>query len=150
MASVKNIYFFVPGDPVGKGRPRMTRAGHPYTPEKTRDYERLVRACFRERYPDWTPFTDAVEIEITAFYRIPKHVSKAVRASMASGKTKPLKTPDVDNISKIITDALNGFAYRDDAQIVREGVAKMYTPSEDSVDGVGVVVHLSFLEEDKE
>ena len=39
------ITFTVPGDPVGKARPRITLAGgraHAYTPAKTAAYEQLV------------------------------------------------------------------------------------------------------------
>ena len=37
------IQFTVPGVPVGKGRPRFTRGGHAYTPEKTAAFEEKVR-----------------------------------------------------------------------------------------------------------
>ncbi len=39
---------------------------------------------------------------------------------------KPAKKPDCDNIMKIICDALNGFAYKDDAQIVLAQIGKEY------------------------
>lgn len=32
----------IPGQPVPKGRPRFTRGGFAYTPDKTRKYEKLV------------------------------------------------------------------------------------------------------------
>jgi len=38
----------------------------------------------------------------------------------------PIKIPDTDNIIKIVADALNGVAYRDDAQIVRVEASKFY------------------------
>ena len=44
---------------------------------------------------------------------------------------RPAKRPDFDNIGKIIADALNGVAYRDDAQIVEAKLVKIY------VDGPG-------------
>ena len=36
------VTIVVMGAPVGKGRPRFTRAGHTYTPDKTRSYEQSV------------------------------------------------------------------------------------------------------------
>ena len=39
--------FWVPGRPVGKERPRMTRFGHVYTPKKTADYEFLIGQLYR-------------------------------------------------------------------------------------------------------
>jgi Holliday junction resolvase RusA-like endonuclease len=38
----------------------------------------------------------------------------------------PVKKPDADNIAKIICDALNGIAYRDDTQIISLKVLKIY------------------------
>lgn len=40
------IMFTVHGKPQGKGRPRVTSHGT-YTPEKTKQYEELVRWCWR-------------------------------------------------------------------------------------------------------
>ena len=36
----------IPGEPVGKGRPRFTKNGHSFTPEKTVNYENLVKLYF--------------------------------------------------------------------------------------------------------
>ena len=36
---------------------------------------------------------------------------------MLNGRLFPTKKPDADNIIKVILDALNGLAYRDDSQI---------------------------------
>lgn len=47
----------IPGAPRGKARPRVTRRGT-YTPEETKRYEELVRACWAkeggERFKDDT------------------------------------------------------------------------------------------------
>ena len=40
--------FTIPGEPTGKGRPRMTRTGHTYTPEKTVNYEALVKMAYKQ------------------------------------------------------------------------------------------------------
>ena len=40
------LRFTVEGKPVGKARPRFTRKGFAYTPEKTVRYEAAVRAAF--------------------------------------------------------------------------------------------------------
>lgn len=59
------------GQPVGKGRPRFTRLGHAYTPEKTKEYENLVRGTFISSYPKGIPLEDAVRAEVVAYYQIP-------------------------------------------------------------------------------
>lgn len=113
------VRFIVWGDPVGKQRPRVVN-GHAYTPDKTVAYEHRVLEAFRRAYPDYIRFEKDVplRVRIRAFYAIPQSASKKAKAAMQAGLRKPLKKPDADNIEKIICDALNKFAYHDDAQIV--------------------------------
>lgn len=120
------ISFVVYGEPRGKARPRVTRNGT-YTPDATVVYEELVRARYREAAqgrkfnPD-----EEIEIDIKACYNMPKSASSRVRNAMLNGKIQPKKKPDIDNIIKIICDALNGIAYRDDAQVVKVTCVKEY------------------------
>lgn len=39
----------IPGVPTAKARPRMTKSGHVYTPQKTVGYERMVQTLFVEK-----------------------------------------------------------------------------------------------------
>ena len=66
----------------------------------------------------------------------PKSTSKIKHAEMLCGSLKPLKKPDVDNIVKVVADALNGVAYHDDTQIVSVSAKKVYAASE----GLDVIV----------
>ena len=67
---------------------------------------------------------------ITACFGIPKSASKKARAAMIEGLISPTKKPDMDNVVKIVLDALNGFAWHDDAQVVDLSVSKIYTDQE--------------------
>ena len=58
-----------------------------------------------------------LEISIFALFPIPKYVSRKTKELMLNGRLFPTKKPDADNIIKVILDALNGVAYRDDVQI---------------------------------
>ena len=58
-----------------------------------------------------------LEISILALFPIPKYVSRKTKELMLNGRLFPTKKPDADNIIKVILDALNGLAYRDDTQI---------------------------------
>ena len=122
------IQFTVPGEPRGKGRPRLGRSGHAYTPHTTAVYENLVKVCFKEEFPDQTPLDPAVgvQVNICAYFPIPKSTSKKKRAEITQGFIKCLKKPDCDNIAKIICDALNGIAYHDDSQIYYLTIEKHY------------------------
>ena len=121
----------VPGEPRGKARPRVVRAKNgrvmSYTPDKTVEYEELVRA--RYLAAGGVRFADDASIHmiITAYFGIPKSASKKRKAAMLSGELEPTKKPDADNIAKIILDALNGIAYKDDAQVTDLHVLKEYS-----------------------
>lgn len=115
------------GQPVGKGRPRFTHSGHAYTPEKTKEYENLVRGTFISSYPKAIPLEDAVRAEVVAYYAIPTSYSKKKQQECLYGHIQVQSKPDVDNVSKIILDSLNGYAYIDDKQVVELHVIKMWS-----------------------
>lgn len=100
------------------------------TPEKTVLYENLVKTMFLEESENndipFTMYEEPLEVFITACFEPPKSTSKKNRALMLSNDILPTKKPDIDNIAKVILDALNGIAYRDDTQVVRLTVTKAY------------------------
>ena len=97
-----------------------------YTPRQTIEYENLIRASYtaisKVKFEGNLP----LEISILALFHIPQHASKKLKELMLNGDILPTKKPDSDNIIKIILDALNGVAYRDDSQICRVYFEKMY------------------------
>lgn len=122
------IEFIVPGNPVGKARPRHTKSGHTYTPEKTTTYENLVKLMYSQKYKGVVFDTDVpLAISIEAYMPIPQSASKKKADMMKQNILLPTKKPDCDNIAKIICDALNGVAYPDDKQIVSMLVSKRYS-----------------------
>lgn len=117
--------FVVYGEPQGKARPRFTRGGRTYTPKKTVDYERQIRAAYQLADGAMTEFP--VSVTISALYGIPKSASKAKVQRMLSDEILPCKKPDLDNIAKCVCDALNSVAYKDDAQVCNLMVKKRYS-----------------------
>lgn len=120
--------FSIPGKPCGKQRPKFG-AGRTYTPEKTVNYENLVKLRFKQAYPNAEPIAAKVPImaRVTAYYPIPANTTKKKLDDIKCGLVRPTNKPDTDNIAKICLDALNGIAYHDDAQIVRLFVEKWYS-----------------------
>lgn len=119
--------FEIEGKPVGKGRPRFKRMGNfvqTYTPEKTSEYEKLVRIRFQNAGGQITD--KPVRVEIVAFFAPPKSTKKKQMQEMLSNLILPTKKPDCDNIAKIVLDALNQIAYKDDSQVVDLSVRKQY------------------------
>lgn len=119
--------FEVIGDIKGKARPRVnTYTCKAYTPENTKDYEMLIKQYFKLKYPRYVPLENRVSVKIVAQFKIPKTATKKDRALIEEGKLSPTKKPDIDNIVKIILDALNKMAFKDDNQITKIEVEKTY------------------------
>jgi Holliday junction resolvase RusA-like endonuclease len=126
MLRTELLEFTVPGKPFGKQRPRIMRTGHAYTPKETINYENLVRMCFMEKYPDHIPTDGIVSLVVHAYFPTAESWSKKKTKQALAGEIVPRK-PDWDNIGKIISDALNEIAYKDDAQICDAQVTKRYS-----------------------
>lgn len=99
------------GDPVSKGRPRVNKNGHAFTPERTRAAERAVVAQVMAVMDGAAPVDIPVGLAIEFFC--------ATR-----------RKADLDNLVKLVTDACNQIVYDDDSQIeeitarVHRGVGK--------------------------
>ena len=119
------IKFTVPGVPVGKGRPRFTRTGHTYTPEKTAAYEEKVRLCWKAQTGSGFAGGVPLKASIIAYFPIPKSASKKKAAAMDG--TFHTSRPDADNVAKAILDALNGYLYPDDSAVQIDRCWKVYT-----------------------
>lgn len=120
--------FVIEGKIKGKGRPRFSKYGKfvkAYTPQDTVNYENLIKLQFRMSCGDWYSELP-LKMKITAIHSIVKSASKKDRAKMLNGELKPTKKPDADNIVKIICDALNNIAYKDDTQVVELEFKKLY------------------------
>lgn len=109
------LVFEVPGKVRGKGRPRFMRNGHTYTDKNTVEYEKAIRNAYLRlsRYVS----ERSVRISIYICFAPNKSDSKRNRAVKLSNEKAPKKKPDIDNVIKIVLDALNGVAYKDDTQV---------------------------------
>lgn len=102
-----------------KGRPRFTRGGRAYTPPKTAAAEHKVRAAFEAQGgARWGSFGGPVKVRIEIYKPLAKSNPK-----QWTGRAN-LQRPDADNVAKLILDALNGVAWRDDSQITDLHVLK--------------------------
>jgi Holliday junction resolvase RusA-like endonuclease len=122
------LYFVVPGNPVGKGRPRAsTRGGfvRMYTDAKTVTYEQAIahQATFAMHGMDL--FTTPISMRILAFYGIPPSWTKRKQMQALRGELIPGK-PDIDNVAKAVLDACH-VVYVDDKQVIRLVIEKEYS-----------------------
>lgn len=117
------------GPPMGKQRPKFSTFGKfvkTYTPEKTVNYETLVKLTYLEKYRGSPAMDKPLILRMVAWYQLPGSWSKKKREKALLGRLLPTVKPDLDNIVKIICDALNSLAYTDDKQIVELAVSKRY------------------------
>ena len=124
MEEVK-ILLVVPGKPQGKLRPRWSRT-RMYSPSETVNYETYIKEIFVISYPDFVLLEGALRMTITAWMMIPKSTSKKKAKLMVERVIRPDKKPDWDQLGKIVSDALEGLAYKNDSQIVTGIVHKWY------------------------
>ena len=133
------VTFKVDADPVGKQRARYAKRGNfvqTYTPDKTRNYESLIKEAAIEAMGSSEPLETPVNLYLYIRAPIPKSLPKKRIEACLNGLEKPIKKPDASNVLKSIEDAMNGVVYKDDSQIVNIHVAKVYS----SVAGVDVCI----------
>ena len=125
------VEFIVYGQPQRKQRPRFKRVGEyvsTYTPKQTLEYEEKIKSCYIEQvggmlFKGQMP----IRVSIDAYFKIPKSFSKKKKQLAIDGLLLPLNKMDVDNISKVFLDALNGVAYDDDRYVTNLKVIKRYS-----------------------
>jgi Holliday junction resolvase RusA-like endonuclease len=133
------ITFKVDADPVGKQRARYAKRGNfvqTYTPDKTRNYESLIKEAAIEAMGTSEPLETPVTLYLYIRAPIPKSLPKKRIEACLNGLEKPIKKPDASNVLKSVEDAMNGVVYKDDSQIVNIHVSKVYS----SVSGIDVCI----------
>lgn len=123
------IAFTVPGQPVGKGRPRVSARGgfaRLYTPAQTASYESRVAMAGHMAMGDCAVLEGAVAVRLDISVQIPASWSRKKQAAALAGEILPTTKPDIDNVEKAIFDGLNNVVWKDDVQVVEVTKKKRY------------------------
>lgn len=120
---IHDAEFFIPGVPVVKARPKITRNGN-FTPAKSLRYEQLVSFYGAQAMQGRPPFTGPLKVDIMAIWSWPKSMSEKKRK--LAGSHWKITRPDRDNLDKIIGDGGNQIVWADDSQIVAGETLKQY------------------------
>jgi Holliday junction resolvase RusA-like endonuclease len=135
----------LPGDPVGKGRPRSRIVKpkdnrpafvHVYTDAQTREWEDNLRAAAIDAMAGRPILEGELEVVMFAYMRIPDSWPERRKAQARDGSLRPTSKPDLDNMLKAL-DAFNPYrdprtkikvpiVWRDDSQVVDSRVVKIY------------------------
>ena len=120
----------IDGEPVAKERPRFGKGGRVYTPQTTKSAENTIGWRIKERYEGIVPHEGIVELHC-AFH------TKKDRPQPGSHHSPGKK--DLDNLVKLVKDALNDIVYVDDWQVERI-VCDLYPGSPDPHTQIAVYV----------
>jgi Holliday junction resolvase RusA-like endonuclease len=105
--------------PVPKARARVTRHGT-YTPKRTVGAEKTLKDyVFHAMHPRKAAQCP-IALTCRFIFPVPASWSKKKRQAAFEKRILHTQKPDLDNLVKLVKDALNGVAYVDDAQIVSE------------------------------
>lgn len=130
MSDLKPVSFVVPGEAVGKGRPRVsTIGGHArmFTPQKTANYETLIAMAAQQAMAGRELIGGPVLVEMKIMVSVAASWSKKKTAEALAGDVMPTKKPDADNVLKAICDGINGIVFKDDVQVVNVSLSKRFS-----------------------
>ena len=124
------VKIVVSGTPVAKPRPKAWynkksgRMHHYYKSGKEiKGFENYLRSKAENVF--FRPLTGPVELYVKFYMPRPKRL---IWKTKAMPECWCDKRPDVDNMLKSVTDALNGVAWLDDGQISHVRAKKLYHP----------------------
>jgi len=124
MVTKKEISFAVRGNPKAQKRHRHTNRGITYDPSKSDKADFLVLS---HTHAPPEPIKAPITLDLSFFMPIPKSTSKKMKKAMESETFPHTKTPDVDNLYKLL-DCLNGVFWQDDKLIYNVRMQKFYSP----------------------
>jgi len=117
--------------PVPKGRPRVYH-GRAITPGPTVRAEAMVRAQVIAQMSarGMTAIEGPVELSLSFEYAYPKSWPQARRVPALH-----VSPPDLDNLVKLVQDALNGICWHDDREVAVVSARKVWVPRD------GIMIH---------
>jgi len=136
------LYFTIEGRPTAWQRhiefvDRRTHRIVKKTPPDMKAQQDAIRwiamaALRKQRHGEM--LTGPLKLELLAVYAIPPSWHPAKQAAARAGIMWKTSVADLDNLTKQVCDALNGYAYADDAQIAKMSCAKRFgTPERTEV-----------------
>ena len=123
------IQLSIPGEPIGKKRPRFARRGKitvAYNDQQTEEGKFIAQVLAQA---NGQTINGPIEMTMTATKSRPKSHYGTGRNSgklKPSAPAYPTNKPDLDNILKFVCDCFNEILFKDDAQVVSIQAIKRY------------------------
>jgi len=124
------LKFRIDGVPIAKQSFRKTRSGHCYQKKEIIDREKEIKRQVLKQLPEgFEPSTSGIIINYLTFVFPPtKSIMKGKNKNTdLSGILFKNTKPDLDNLEKLLFDALQGVVYVNDSQIYKKKyISKIY------------------------
>lgn len=123
------IQFSIPFAAVAKARARTTwtnQGPRHYTPDATRDWEKLVAVYAKQAMAGRAPLHGPVSLSVAFFMPVPPSWPLWKRQMALAGLIAHTTKPDWDNLEKGLADGCKGIAWVDDCQVVQSMTWKGY------------------------
>lgn len=120
------IRFIVPGRPIGMQRTGGGKTVRPFIQPRSRGQMERVRQICIDEMGSRPMMIGPLKLTVWAIRAIPKSWPVQMRKDAMAGHVWDTSPPDAKNIAWLIEDALNGIAWRDDAEIAILQSAKRY------------------------
>jgi len=134
MKKDNTISFFIPGNARSVQRKNRTGGGRVYEDKSSRAYGwkmRVAAACLEHRPRElWD-----CPLRLSLMFMMKRPASRKDEIWVTT-------TPDLDNMEKVLIDAMEGLLFVNDKQVVMKDSIKIYCSN---VNNVGVMVRLSKL-----
>lgn len=123
----------VAGEPIPQGSMRafVVKGGRPIVTAdnaRTRPWKASVAdaAATAVERRGMAPLAGPVDVDVVFRMPRPKGHFNRHGALLPSSPSTPAGRPDIDKLARAVLDALTGIVFRDDSQVVRLGLAKVY------------------------
>lgn len=129
-----DLVFRIPGTPLAFAR-AGSNGKRRFTPRPQLNYMNLVKVTGSKamKRAKLLPFDGPLYVSLNIQYPMPKTTEAKIRKGKLAHSHKTSR-PDLDNLSKIVLDALNEIVWTDDAIIVSMNLQKGFTIGEGYTD----------------
>ena len=120
--------FILKIEPKPQARARARRGGV-YEDPRMKVWRRRCRMLVERAWRGRVQLIGALEADVKFYIKPPKYVSQVKKNQVRLlSETIPVgKKPDIDNYEKALYDSMSGIVFKDDGQIARHCVCKLYS-----------------------
>ncbi len=129
---------FLDVKPFPKQRPRVGKFGNVYTPDKTviceKEIAALIKSFMNRNCIKMT--ASPVCVKLVFNYSYPSKLNSSQKVLKDIGMLYKRTRPDLDNLCKLVMDAMNNLVFEDDSQVCKLICEKRYS----DVEGISIQV----------